>query len=147
MVHSNFVQFESRRAGYRNIWKDTSTLPDGNDALALRAAKKLFLLDTQLLNSTEQFVVDVKGKFKEPPFYCDNCTDIDPVRDRKPDNTLLQTSSQLGELADAMVLFAKALNVSIANGNPEPTGTQLASITAGMNFSGKYAIFSILTVF
>lgn len=74
-----WIQFESRRGGYGEVWKDTAIPPDGRDQDAYRVAKKAFVFDTQPLNDTEQFVADVKAKFTQPPFNCNNCTDIDPV--------------------------------------------------------------------
>lgn len=78
-----WIQFESNRGGFNEMWKDTTNNPpDGRDADALRVAKKFFVMDSQPINGTEQFVADVIAKFKQPPFNCDNCTDIDPVRDK-----------------------------------------------------------------
>ncbi|EPB78421.1 hypothetical protein ANCCEY_02487 [Ancylostoma ceylanicum] len=37
-------------------------------------------IDVEPLNSTAEFIADVKQKMTEPPYNCNDCTDIDPVR-------------------------------------------------------------------
>ncbi|RCN48265.1 hypothetical protein ANCCAN_05680 [Ancylostoma caninum] len=74
-----WILIESRKSGFANIWMDKKPTPDGKDAIALRAARKFFVIDVEPLNSTAQFVADVKQKMKEPPYNCNDCTDIDPV--------------------------------------------------------------------
>uniref|UniRef100_A0A1I7XLM2 ANF_receptor domain-containing protein n=1 Tax=Heterorhabditis bacteriophora TaxID=37862 RepID=A0A1I7XLM2_HETBA len=39
-----WIMVESRRAGFKNIWVDTSPEPDGKDSLALRAARKFLVV-------------------------------------------------------------------------------------------------------
>ncbi|KIH59800.1 hypothetical protein ANCDUO_09956 [Ancylostoma duodenale] len=73
-----WIMIESRKSGFANIWRDTKSTPDGKDAIALRAARKFFVIDVEPLNSTAQFIADVKQKMKEPPYNCNDCTDIDP---------------------------------------------------------------------
>ncbi|EYC01582.1 hypothetical protein Y032_0106g3768 [Ancylostoma ceylanicum] len=125
-----WIMIESRKAGFANIWRDTKPTPDGKDAIALRAARRIFVIDVEPLNSTAEFIADVKQKMTEPPYNCNDCTDIDP------------TVSQVGELADAMLLYAVALNKSLASGIAKPTGTDLARFAMGTfeGFTGTVII-------
>ncbi|KAK6753731.1 hypothetical protein RB195_012989 [Necator americanus] len=118
-----WIMIESRKTGIANMWNGTKTNPDGKDGLALQAARRFFVLDVEPLNSTTQFVADVKEKMKQQPYNCSDCTDINPV------------TSQVGELADAMLLYALALNRSFTSGITKPTGTQLARFAVG-SFDG-----------
>ncbi|CAJ0592016.1 unnamed protein product [Cylicocyclus nassatus] len=125
-----WLMIESRKAGFANIWKDKSSNPDGKDTLALRAARKFLILDLEPLNSTAQFVADVKAKMRQPPYNCGDCNDIDP------------TVSQVGELADAMLLYGLALNRSLKSGIAKPTGTDIARFAVGTfeGFTGTVII-------
>ncbi|CAJ0591357.1 unnamed protein product [Cylicocyclus nassatus] len=59
----------------------------------------------------------------------------------------LEASSQAGELADAMLLYAYALNKSLTAGYVKPTGSQLAPYAKGtfQGFSGTVVINDNLT--
>ncbi|UMM38410.1 hypothetical protein L5515_009837 [Caenorhabditis briggsae] len=116
-----YLMVESRRAGFSTtFWNGT----DGKNDLALRAARKFFVMDNQKYNDTTTFVQEVQTAFSRPPFNCPNCTNISP------------TISQVGPLGDALLLYAYALNRSIAAGIPNPTGTQFCNIAKGMEFLG-----------
>ncbi|VDO75558.1 unnamed protein product [Haemonchus placei] len=112
------------------IWKDKQAPADGKDALALRAARKFFIIDAEPLNSTTKFVADVIAKMKQPPYNCNDCTNIDPA------------ISLVGEVADAMLMYALALNKSIAAGNPDPNGSELVVRSVGVfeGFTGRVII-------
>ncbi|KAK6062161.1 hypothetical protein COOONC_00167 [Cooperia oncophora] len=112
------------------IWKDKRVPGDGKDALALRAARKFFIIDAEPLNSTTKFVADVLTKMKQPPYNCQDCTSVDPA------------VAQVGEVADAMLMYALALNKSIAKGNLNPTGAQISDYAVGSfdGFTGKVII-------
>ncbi|PIC30826.1 hypothetical protein B9Z55_021935 [Caenorhabditis nigoni] len=116
-----YLMVESRRAGFATtFWNGT----DGKNDLALRAARKFLVMDNQKYNDTTTFVQEVQTAFSRPPFNCPNCTNISP------------TISQVGPLGDALLLYAYALNRSIAAGIPNPTGTQFCNIAKGMEFLG-----------
>ncbi|CCM09401.1 Receptor-type guanylate cyclase gcy-22 [Caenorhabditis elegans] len=116
-----YIMAESRRAGFASsFWNGT----DGKNDLALRAARKFLVMDNQKYNDTTTFVQEVRAAFSRPPFSCPNCTNIDP------------TVSQVGPLGDALLLYAYALNRSIATGNPNPTGTEFCEVAKGMEFLG-----------
>ncbi|ULT92672.1 hypothetical protein L3Y34_010039 [Caenorhabditis briggsae] len=116
-----YLMVESRRAGFSTtFWNGT----DGKNDLALRAARKFLVMDNQKYNDTTTFVQEVQTAFSRPPFNCPNCTNISP------------TISQVGPLGDALLLYAYALNRSIAAGIPNPTGTQFCNIAKGMEFLG-----------
>ncbi|PIO73374.1 hypothetical protein TELCIR_04652 [Teladorsagia circumcincta] len=61
---------------------------------------------------------------KQPPYNCQDCTEINPA------------IAQVGEVADAMLMYASALNKSIASGNPNPTGSQISDLAVGV-FEGE----------
>ncbi|KIH58367.1 ligand-binding protein, receptor family [Ancylostoma duodenale] len=88
------------------------------------------MIDSQPLNASTQFIADIIAKMQQPPFNCSDCTSIDPG------------FSQVGELADAMMLYALTLNRSIAAGFPNPTGTELVHFSKGTfeGFSGTVII-------
>ncbi|VDM72710.1 unnamed protein product [Strongylus vulgaris] len=67
---------------------------------------------------------------KQPPYNCNDCTDIDP------------TVSQVGELADAMLLYGLSLNKALASGIAKPTGTDIARFAVGTfeGFTGTVII-------
>ncbi|RCN51966.1 ligand-binding protein, receptor family [Ancylostoma caninum] len=121
---------ESRKLGFNQVWKDKSASPDGKDAVALRAARKFFVIDAQPLNASDQFIADIKAKMRQPPYNCPDCDSIDPA------------TSQVGELADAMMVYALALNRSIAAGLRNLTGTELVHYSKGSfeGFSGTVII-------
>ncbi|VDL84587.1 unnamed protein product [Nippostrongylus brasiliensis] len=125
-----WIMVESRKLGFADAWKDPVIPADGKDAVALRAARRFFIMDVEPLNSTEQFIADVGAKMKEPPFNCDNCTDIDPA------------TSQVGEVADALLLFAIAMNRSLSSGVKAPKGIDLAKSSVGVfeGFTGTVII-------
>nr|CDJ94537.1 Extracellular ligand-binding receptor domain containing protein [Haemonchus contortus] len=112
------------------IWKDNQAPSDGKDALALRAARKFFIIDAEPLNSTTKFVADVIAKMKQPPYNCNDCTNIDPA------------IALVGEVADAMLMYALALNKSVAAGNPNPNGSDLVDRSVGVfeGFTGRVII-------
>uniref|UniRef100_A0A7I5EBS6 Guanylate cyclase n=1 Tax=Haemonchus contortus TaxID=6289 RepID=A0A7I5EBS6_HAECO len=114
-----WLMVESRRLGFGEAWKDTKAVPDGKDSLALRAAQKFLVIDSEPLNASAQFIDDIEAKMRQPPYNCTDCENIDPAL------------SQVGELADAMLLYALALNRSIAAGVPNPTGSQLVQFSKG----------------
>ncbi|KIH55399.1 ligand-binding protein, receptor family [Ancylostoma duodenale] len=80
-----WLMIESRKLGYNQVWKDKSVSPDGKDAVALRTARKFFVIDAQPLNASAQFIADIKAKMRQPPYNCADCTSIDP----KPDHLVL----------------------------------------------------------
>ncbi|KAL6741093.1 hypothetical protein Aduo_014383 [Ancylostoma duodenale] len=125
-----WLMVESRKLGFNQGWKDKSSSPDGKDRVALGAARKFFVIDSQPLNASTQFIADIIAKMQQPPFNCSDCTSIDPG------------FSQVGELADAMMLYALTLNRSIAAGFPNPTGTELVHFSKGAfeGFSGTVII-------
>ncbi|KAJ1349128.1 Receptor-type guanylate cyclase gcy-22 [Parelaphostrongylus tenuis] len=125
-----WLMIETRKLGFGDVWKDTKPIPDGKDALALRAARKFFVIDCEPVNSSAQFVADVEAKMREPPYNCTDCDGIDP------------TVSQVSELADAMMLYAVALNRSLAAGLSNLTGSELANFSTGQfeGFSGTVII-------
>ena len=43
----------------------------------------------------------------------------------------------MGPLGDALLLYAYALNRSIAAGNPNPTGSEICNVAKGMKFLGN----------
>ncbi|CAI2352479.1 unnamed protein product [Caenorhabditis sp. 36 PRJEB53466] len=116
-----FIMAESRRAGFSSsFWNGT----DGKNDLALRSAKKFLVMDYQKYNDTASFVAEVEDAFAQAPFNCANCTSIDPL------------VSQVGPLGDALLLYAYALNKSITQGIPAPTGAQFCEVAKGMTFTG-----------
>ncbi|CAI5451904.1 unnamed protein product [Caenorhabditis angaria] len=116
-----YLMVESRRSGFTSkFWNGT----DGKNDLALRGARKFLLMDTQKYNDTTAFSQEVITAFANSPFNCPSCNDIDPV------------SSQVGQLGDALLLYAYALNRSMAAGKPTPTGTELCDYARGLNFKG-----------
>uniref|UniRef100_A0A0K0CYE6 ANF_receptor domain-containing protein n=1 Tax=Angiostrongylus cantonensis TaxID=6313 RepID=A0A0K0CYE6_ANGCA len=74
-----WLLIEIRRRGFGEVWKDTNAIPDGKDELVLRAARQFFVIDRRPLNSTAQFVDDVKEKMLQPPYNCTDCDEIDLV--------------------------------------------------------------------
>ncbi|VDM58285.1 unnamed protein product [Angiostrongylus costaricensis] len=125
-----WLMIETGRKGFGQVWKDTKMPPDGKDDLALRAARSFFVIDRIPLNASAEFVDNVKTKMREPPYNCTNCDDID------------LSTSQVGELGDSMLLYAIALNRSIAAGLPNPTGSELVNFAKGsfQGFSGTVNI-------
>ncbi|KAK6754096.1 hypothetical protein RB195_013228 [Necator americanus] len=125
-----WLLLESRKLGFGETWKSTSATPDGKDNIALKAARKFFVIDSQPLNASAEFAADVKAKMLQPPFNCSDCTTIDP------------STSQVGELADALLLYAFTLNKSIAAGISNPKGSELAQFSKGSfeGFSGTVII-------
>ncbi|EGT33023.1 CBN-GCY-22 protein [Caenorhabditis brenneri] len=116
-----YLMVESRRAGFSTtFWNGT----DGKNDLAIRAARKFLVMDNQKYNDTTTFVQEVQTAFSKPPFNCQNCTNISP------------TVSQVGPLGDALLLYAYALNRSIAAGNTNPTGSEFCNVAKGMEFLG-----------
>ncbi|VDM57589.1 unnamed protein product [Angiostrongylus costaricensis] len=131
-----WLLIQIQRNGFGELWKDTSETPDGKDDLALQAARNFFVqIDRTPLNSSTQFVADIKAKMLQPPYNCTDCDDIDPA------------TSQVSELADSMLLYATALNRSIAAGLPNPTGYELVHFAKGsfQGFSGSVTINANLT--
>uniref|UniRef100_A0A158PAA5 Guanylate cyclase n=1 Tax=Angiostrongylus cantonensis TaxID=6313 RepID=A0A158PAA5_ANGCA len=94
-----------------------------------------FNFNQKPLNSTTQFVADVKAKMREPPCNCTDCDDLD------------LSISQVGELADGMLLYAIALNRSLAAGLSNPNGKELVNFARGdfQGFSGTVTINEHLT--
>uniref|UniRef100_A0A158P7I8 ANF_receptor domain-containing protein n=1 Tax=Angiostrongylus cantonensis TaxID=6313 RepID=A0A158P7I8_ANGCA len=130
-----WLLIQIRRNGFGESWKDRSEIPDGKDDLALQAARNFFVIDGIPLISSTEFVADVKAKMLQPPYNCTDCDDIDPA------------TSQVVELADSMLLYAIALNRSIAAGLPNPTGHELVHFALGsfQGFSGLVTINKNLT--
>ncbi|EYC08171.1 hypothetical protein Y032_0067g3 [Ancylostoma ceylanicum] len=125
-----WLMVESRKLGFNQGWKDKTDPPDGKDGIALRAARKFFVIDSQPLNASTQFIADIKAKMQQPPYNCADCTSIEPG------------VSQVGELADAMMLYALTLNRSITAGFPKPSGTELVHFSKGTfeGYSGTVII-------
>ena len=104
-------------------------------------------IDSQPLNASARFAADVQAKMLQPPYNCPDCTTINMVCLLLISDNLccvshcfpLQNSSQVSELADAMLLYALALNKSISAGYPNPTGTELAQFASG-TFEGNFLI-------
>ncbi|PAV79766.1 hypothetical protein WR25_07922 [Diploscapter pachys] len=120
-----YISIEGRRGGtFRNVWNDPTIIQlDGREDLALRGARRLLSMDFQSLNDTDGFFSEVEDRLKLPPYNCaKNCT-------------ISRESSQAALLADAMMLYAYALNKSAAAGIPNPTGSQLAD-NARVTFQG-----------
>ncbi|PIO75414.1 ligand-binding protein, receptor family [Teladorsagia circumcincta] len=92
--------------------------------------EKLDSIDAEPLNSTTKFVADVLAKMKQPPYNCQDCTEINPA------------IAQVGEVADAMLMYASALNKSIASGNLNPTGSQISDLAVGVfeGFTGRVIV-------
>ncbi|VDO81834.1 unnamed protein product [Haemonchus placei] len=76
-----WLMVESRRLGFGEAWKDTKAVPDGKDSLALRAAQKFLVIDSEPLNASAQFIDDIKAKMRQPPYNCPDCESIDPEID------------------------------------------------------------------
>ncbi|CAP26020.2 Protein CBR-GCY-22 [Caenorhabditis briggsae] len=120
-----YLMVESRRAGF---CKDSSFFDKilnsfSNNILEWDRWEKRF----GITSSSKVFGYGqpkVQTAFSRPPFNCPNCTNISP------------TISQVGPLGDALLLYAYALNRSIAAGIPNPTGTQFCNIAKGMEFLG-----------
>uniref|UniRef100_A0A158PAA4 ANF_receptor domain-containing protein n=1 Tax=Angiostrongylus cantonensis TaxID=6313 RepID=A0A158PAA4_ANGCA len=192
-----WLVIEIGRKGFDQVWKDTKEIPDGKDDVALRAARNFFVIDREPLNSSPQFVADVKAKMRQPPYNCTDCNDIDPANGSRrtmvtictynaralasefsieellmqarriscmvevsrteyymgkerawvgPENQPKSTS-QVGELADAMLLYANALNRSLEAGLSNPTGKEMVKFAMGTfeGFSGTVTINEHLT--
>ncbi|KJH42824.1 ligand-binding protein, receptor family [Dictyocaulus viviparus] len=134
-----WLMIETRRLGFGDVWKDTNAIPDGKDELALQAAKTFFVIDSEPSISSSKFVTEVKKKMQQPPFNCTDCNAIDPARCEFIciiKKEYYQNTSQVGELADAMLMYANALNRSIAAGISNPTGTELVKFSTG-EFEGE----------
>nr|CDJ80505.1 Protein GCY-22, isoform c [Haemonchus contortus] len=79
-----WLMVESRRLGFGEAWKDTKAVPDGKDSLALRAAQKFLVIDSEPLNASAQFIDDIEAKMRQPPYNCTDCENIDPGHNRPP---------------------------------------------------------------
>ncbi|KAJ1358943.1 Receptor-type guanylate cyclase gcy-22 [Parelaphostrongylus tenuis] len=97
---------------------------------SLSSKKQMADIDSEPLNASTKFVDDVKAKMRQPPYNCTDCNDIDPA------------TSQIGELADGMLLYAIALNRTLASGILNPTGDHVAHFAQGSfeGFTGTVTI-------
>lgn len=66
------VTSKIRKFSASTFWNGT----DGKNELALRAARKFFVMDNQKYNDTTTFVGEVRTAFSRAPFNCPNCTNI-----------------------------------------------------------------------
>ncbi|VDM82426.1 unnamed protein product [Strongylus vulgaris] len=73
-----YLLLDNRKLGFNEEWKLQDGTSDGKDSVALSAAKKFFVIDSQPLNSSDQFVTDVIAKIQQPPFNCIDCSTLDP---------------------------------------------------------------------
>ncbi|CAD6193362.1 unnamed protein product [Caenorhabditis auriculariae] len=115
---------EGRRAGFDpTYYEGAEGEDDGKDELALRAARRFMIMDYDQYNNSAWFADKVASRFNTSPFNCPLCTNISP------------NDSMVGQLADAMLLYAYSLNKSITAGIEQPSGTTISDLSRG-TFNG-----------
>ncbi|KAI6198223.1 Guanylate cyclase [Aphelenchoides fujianensis] len=119
------------KVGLVPIWVDQSVPSDGLDNVAKNAMKRAFVLDlnTQSVANLTRFNQDMFDSVDDPPFNCAECKDVGVM------------SVFAKELADALILYAAGLNITMARNRTNPTsgdlrlGKEIAKNLIGYTFN------------
>ncbi|KAI6233991.1 Guanylate cyclase [Aphelenchoides fujianensis] len=120
------------KVGLVPIWVDQAVPSDGLDNVAKNAMKRAFVLDlnTQSVANLTRFNQDMFESVDDPPFNCVECKDVGVM------------SVFAKELADALILYAAGLNITMARNRTNPTsgdlrlGKEIAKNLIGYTFNG-----------